>query len=136
MIFVDTNIWIYYFDRRFPEHKRVVLPLEEAIRSGVASNTVVLVEVAHYFRGLPKEEFWDKISYLTGLETMEIVDLDSGLMTRSFELLQEYSETGIGGRDSTILAAMEELDVKNLMTHDKTFGKIPHIRVKDPIARR
>lgn len=101
-MFVDTNIWIHYFDRRFSEHERVVAPLERAIRSGVGSNTVVLMEVAHYFRGLPEDEFWDRISYLTGLATMEAVDLDYSLMMRSFELLEKNSRVGIGGRDSTI----------------------------------
>ena len=135
MIFVDTNIWIYYFDRRFPEHEWVVAPLERAIRSAVGSNTVVLMEVAHYFGGLPEDEFWDRINYLTGLATMEVVDLDYNLMMRSFELLEENSKAGIGGRDSTILAAMERLNTRDLMTHDKTFRRVPSIRVRDQIFR-
>ncbi len=135
MIFVDANIWIYYFDQRLPEHKQVVRPLEREIRSGVASNTAVLIEVAHYFRNLPKEEFWRRIDHLKNLETLDIVDLDLDLLELSLKLLAEYSDRGIGGRDSTILAAMKRLEVVKLMTHDDAFKGVPMVEAIDPITQ-
>lgn len=135
MIFVDANIWIYYFDQRLPEHKQVVGPLEREIRSGAASNTAVLIEVAHYFRNLPKEEFWRRIDHLKNLETLDIVDLDLDLLDLSLKLLAEYSDRGIGGRDTTILAAMKRLKIDKLITHDDAFKGIPTIEAMDPITQ-
>ena len=48
MIFVDSNIWCYYFDRSAKEHDAVSSGLEQILDGGVAINTVVAMEVAHY----------------------------------------------------------------------------------------
>jgi uncharacterized protein len=48
--------------------------------------------------------------------------------------LAKYSQTGIGGRDATILASMEVLEIKKLMTHDRAFSRIDQIEVVDPVT--
>jgi len=48
LIFVDSNIWCYYFDRSAQEHNAVSKSLEQVLDGGVAINTVVAMEVAHY----------------------------------------------------------------------------------------
>lgn len=48
LIFVDSNIWCYYFDRSAQEHNAVSKSLEQVLDDGVAINTVVAMEVAHY----------------------------------------------------------------------------------------
>jgi predicted nucleic acid-binding protein len=48
LIFIDSNIWCYYFDRSALEHDIVSEKLEQALDDGVAINTVVEMEVAHY----------------------------------------------------------------------------------------
>jgi predicted nucleic acid-binding protein len=40
LIFVDSNILCYYFDRSAPEHDVVSEKLEEVLDDGVAVNTV------------------------------------------------------------------------------------------------
>jgi uncharacterized protein len=47
--------------------------------------------------------------------------------------LARYSQTGIGGRDATILASMDMLGIKKLMTHDRAFKRIDQIEVVDPV---
>jgi predicted nucleic acid-binding protein len=84
LIFVDSNIWCYYFDRSSQEHNIVSDKLEQVLDGGVAINTVVELEVAHYL----------------------IKNLGS----------EGKRKTGIGGRDATILASMEELEIDTLMT--------------------
>jgi predicted nucleic acid-binding protein len=61
---------------------------------------------------------------------MDVVDFDQLLAIRSIELLAKFSQIGIGGRDATILAAMEELEIKKLMTHDRAFKRIDSIEVR------
>jgi len=65
---------------------------------------------------------------------MEVVDFDQYLAKRSIELLARFSQKGIGGRDATILAAMEERGIKKLMTHDRAFKRIDSIEVIDPVV--
>ncbi len=50
MIFIDSNIWCYYFDKRLPEHKLVREPIRQLLLSSeeLASNKAVVMEVAHY----------------------------------------------------------------------------------------
>jgi predicted nucleic acid-binding protein len=56
LIFVDSNIWCYYFDRSAQEHNAVSERLEQALEDGVAINTVVAMEVAHYRKSV--EYLW------------------------------------------------------------------------------
>lgn len=133
LIFVDSNIWCYYFDRSAIEHDIVSERLEDALESGVAINTVVAMEVAHYLiknlgpDGKKKMDVF--LSY-----PMKIVNFDQYIARSSIEYLARLLHTGIGGRDATILASMEELEVKKIMTHDRAFKRIDFIDVVDPIV--
>ncbi|HOV51533.1 MAG: tRNA(fMet)-specific endonuclease VapC [Methanosaeta sp. PtaB.Bin018] len=133
LIFVDSNIWCYYFDRSAQEHEAVSERLEGVLEGGVAINTVVAMEVAHYLikslgsKGKRKMDIF--LSY-----PMEIIDFDQNLARKSVEYLAKYSQTGIGGRDATILASMEELGTRKLMTHDRAFKRLDFIEVVDPVS--
>jgi len=133
LIFVDSNIWCYYFDRSAQEHEAVSERLEQILENGVAINTVVAMEVAHYLikslgsDGKRKTDIF--LSY-----PMEIIDFDQNIARKSVEYLAKYSQTGIGGRDATVLASMEELGTKRLMTHDRAFKRLDFIEVVDPIS--
>ena len=133
LTFIDSNIWCYYFDRSAQEHYVVSESLEQILEGGVAINTVVAMEVAHYLiknlGPLGKKKMDMFLSC-----PMEIVDFDQSLARKSIEYLAKYSQTGIGGRDATILASMQELGIHRLMTHDRAFKRIDFIEVVDPIA--
>jgi predicted nucleic acid-binding protein len=134
LTFIDSNIWCYYFDRSSQEHETVSECLEQILDEGsVAINTVVAMEVAHYLikslGPLGKKKMDIFLTYPMG-----IVDFDQSIARRSIEYLAKYSQTGIGGRDATILASMQELDIKRLMTHDRAFKRIDFLEVIDPIA--
>ena len=133
LIFIDSNIWCYYFDRSAQEHDVVSGKLEHALTGSVAINTVIEMEVAHYLiknlGAVGKRKMDVFLSF-----PMEVVDFDYLLAKRSIDLLAKFSQTGIGGRDATILASMEELGIKKLMTHDRAFKRIDSIEVIDPIV--
>jgi len=76
MIYVDANYWIYWFDQRLPEHKHVLKPMRTAIHEGIVLNVVTLMEVAHYFRHLPKENFRRKLHTIQNLATLTLINLD------------------------------------------------------------
>lgn len=133
LIFIDSNIWCYYFDRSAQEHDIVSGKLEHELKGSVAINTVVEMEVAHYLIKSLGAQGKRKMDLFLSFP-MEVVDFDQPLAKRSIELLAKFSQTGIGGRDATILAAMEELGIKRLMTHDRAFKRIDSIEVVDPIV--
>jgi len=132
LIFVDSNIWCYYFDRSSQEHNIVSDKLEQVLDGGVAINTVVELEVAHYLiKNLGSEGKRKMDTFLS--YPMAVVNFDQYLARKSIEYLTRYSQTGIGGRDATILASMEELEIDTLMTHDRAFKRIDFIEVVDPV---
>jgi len=133
LIFIDSNIWCYYFDRSALEHDIVSEKLEQALDDGVAINTVVEMEVAHYLIKNLGVQGKKKMDVFLSFH-MQVVDFDQYLAKRSIELLAKFSQTGIGGRDASILAAMEELGIKKLMTHDRAFKRVNSIEVIDPIV--
>ena len=99
----------------------------------MAINTVVEIEVAHYLIKNLGGQGKRKIDVFLSFP-MQVVDLDQCLAKRSIELLAKFSQKGIGGRDATILAAMEEHESKRLMTHDKALKRIDSIQVLDPVV--
>lgn len=91
------------------------------------------MEVAHYLIKNLGVQGKKKMDVFLSFH-MQVVDFDQYLAKRSIELLAKFSQTGIGGRDATILAAMEELGINKLMTHDRAFKRIDSIKVIDPIV--
>ena len=136
MYFIDSNMWCYYFDVAAKEHSVVVSYLDSLMKKEkLAMNFIVLMEIAHYLvkrlgpiQGKEKMQFF--LSYPFVLE-----DFDYELLIASLDNLYHYSHTGIGGRDATILAAMQALETKKLVTHDQAFQHIPSIDVFDPLNR-
>ena len=135
MIYVDANYWIYWFDRRFPEHKYVMKTMRAAIHEGIVLNLVTLMEVAHYLRHLPREDFRQKTLTMQSLATLKFVNLDLDLAELAFEQLMEYTGIGVGGRDSVILATMKATATRRIATHDEVFKKIENLEVVDSIPQ-
>lgn len=135
MIYVDANFWIYWFDRRLSEHKHVLKPMRSAIHGGILLNVVTLIEVAHYLRHLPEEEFRGKIDAILNLETLTLINLDVDLTRLAFEELISHAKTGIGGRDSVILATMKATGTKRIASHDEVFKRIEGLEVIDPTPK-
>ena len=137
MLIIDSNIWAYYFDEDAPEHDFVVEDLEAALRSErIAINTVIIIEVAHFLiKNLGPLLGRRKLSVFLGFP-FRIVDLNYELTLRALDLLAKYSHLGIGGRDATILAAAEALNINKIMTHDEAFKRIKWIKTIDPVSKR
>lgn len=134
MIFIDSNIWCYYFDRSSEEHGDVVDYLEKVLQDEkVLMNTVVVMEIAHYLiKNLGPVKGRERVNDLLTFP-FKIVDFDFTSMEDSIDLLKTYSTQGIGGRDGTIIACMKENNVERLVTHDKAFKRVEEIEVIDPV---
>lgn len=134
MIFIDSNIWCYFFDESAKEHKKASAFIEKSLeKEEIAINTSVMTEISHFLvKNLGPINGKKKID--TFLEfPLVIEDLNYFLAKESINLLCQYSHEGIGGRDATILAAMKKLGVKKLITHDASFKNIEWLEVMDPV---
>lgn len=133
MIYVDSNYWIYWLDSRLPEHRHVVEVMRHAILNGIIINYITLIEVAHYLRRLPKEEFTRRIKLMQNLSSLNMVDLDDHVTQLALDMLPEHAAKGLGGRDCVILATMQASGVRSIATHDLAFRNIEGIQVIDTI---
>ena len=134
IMFIDSNYWIYLFDKRTPEHPYIKKHFSSIYDSNqLAVNVVVMIEVMHYLvkrLGIPiAKEKWELFSSMDFISD----DLTFQNLDDVFIELSKYSHVGIGGRDATILAFLSRANIKNICTHDKSFRNIPNIEVIDPI---
>ena len=136
MIYVDSNYWIYWLDSRLPEHRHAKAAMRRAVSGGILMNYVTLVEVAHYLRLLPEDEFSNRLSTMQNLSTLTLADLDHETTQLALEAIPRYSGKGLGGRDSVIIATMRTRGVRDILTHDRAFENVEGIRVIDTIPAR
>lgn len=136
MVFIDSNIWCYYLDSSSKEHEEVADFLEPLLEENeeIHVNTVVLMEVGHFLvKNLGGIKGKKKLRTMMEFQ-FQITDLTYNLTTDSLDILAEEHQTGIGGRDSTILATMKEKEIDQLITHDQAFKKVEGIKVEDPVG--
>ena len=139
MIFVDSNIWCYYFDQRLPEHEHVREPMREIIKSEeIVCNTIIVMEVAHYLvRHFKEEAARKKMDFFVNLRNMQILGFDRQMLTETLENLFEHGYSdGLGGRDATIIATLNLQAVKKIVSHDSVFRRLASklkLEVIDPL---
>jgi predicted nucleic acid-binding protein len=141
MIFVDSNIWCYYFDKRLPEHEQVREPLREIIQSEqIMCNTIIVMEVAQYIvRHFVEDAARKKIDHFINLRNMTIADFNRVTMAEAIDTLMEHAySTGLGGRDATILATMTAQNIRKVISHDDVFKRLANelmMEVIDAISK-
>ncbi|MFB6199440.1 MAG: type II toxin-antitoxin system VapC family toxin [Candidatus Nanohaloarchaea archaeon] len=135
MVFIDSNILCYFFDSSAEEHEAVVDRMEQLIDSeeDLHVNTVVLMEVAHFLvKNLGGKKGEQKLDEMLQYP-FKVTDLDYSLTREAVEKLSMHHQTGIGGRDATIIASMKQEGIQTLVTHDQAFKKVQEIDVEDPV---
>ena len=138
MLFVDSNIWCYYFDQRLPEHVHVRDALREIIKTQeIACNTVIVMEVAHYLvRHFTEKVARKKIETFINLTNIDIEDFNRQALNQTIETLLSYAYAeGLGGRDATVIACMKLQNIKKIVSHDDIFKRLANkleLEVIDP----
>jgi len=138
MYCLDANVWIYYLDAELGGHDDVVHRVAPILRSEPLFVTTVLqTEVLHYAMNQLVNSDGVMETFLTG-QDVTVADLLVEDVERAAELLRTYEHVGIGGRDATVLAAMQRYDVSRLWTYDaalkRTGQRLDWLEVTDPIA--
>jgi predicted nucleic acid-binding protein len=134
IIFIDSNYWIYLFDETTEEHSYIKDHFEKIYdHYQFAVNIPVMIEVMHYLvkrlgAKLAKPK-WDLFSSMNFIyDDLSFQDLEL-----VFNNLSDFTHTGIGARDATILTSMKKFSIHKICTHDKSFKQVPTIEVIDPI---
>jgi len=138
MICLDANVWIYFLDADLDEHEAVHDTVEAVLRSDPLFTTTVLqMEVIHYLTNQVAESD-TYVETILSTEDTVVAELQADDVARAAELLDEYEHAGIGGRDATVLAAMERHDVQRLWTHDDALVRMSErldwLDVTDPVS--
>ncbi|MBI2233180.1 MAG: type II toxin-antitoxin system VapC family toxin [Candidatus Aenigmarchaeota archaeon] len=134
MIFVDTNIWCYFFDKSSKENKQASQYIEKALKKEeILINTAIIMEISHFLvKNLGPVNGKKKIEVFLEFP-LQIDNFDYSAAKTAISMLCEYSHGGIGGRDATILATMKKSGCKKLVTHDNCFKNIEWLDVIDPV---
>lgn len=134
MLTIDSNYWVYYFNRAAKEHKFVIKTIEDSLdREDIVINTVIVMEIAHFlFKFLGTRKGKKKVDVFLSYP-LKILEFDLETQRMAIELLGEYSNVGIGGRDATILAMMKKRGIKKIITHDSAIKKVDFVEVVDDI---
>lgn len=137
---LDANVWIYYLDAEQAEHDDVRERVGALVRSKPLFVTTVLqTEVLHYVTNQMDASERTLETFLSGKD-VTVADLLQADVERAAELLDTHEHAGIGGRDATVLAAMERHDVSRLWTHDEALkrmsDRLDWLDVIDPVTDR
>lgn len=140
MYCLDANVWIYFLDADLDEHERVHDAVADVLQSKpIFTTTVLQMEVVHYLTNQLADSD-EPVQNLLSMEDTTVAELSSVDVERAAEILSTHEHAGIGGRDATVLAAMDRHDVSRLWTHDdglKRMGdRFDWLSVTDPVSVR
>jgi len=134
----DANVWIYYFDNSLDEHAAVREPVDDVLQTEpIFTTTVLQMEVVHYLTNQLADsgETIDRFLRLSNVTTAELSERD---VAAGADLLETHDQSGIGGRDATVIAAMDRHDVTRLWTHDEGLKRLGDhldwLTVTDPVG--
>ena len=137
---IDSMLWVYNFDPLSPESSNVRTWLygEGGVltTNSVVLNTIIPLEVLHSLSRKPSIDFttaYNATLAIISLENVTLIDFSSTLLSQTMILLAEYNSFGIGGRDASILATINDQQVDCLATHDKNLLSIPDFHRIDPV---
>lgn len=134
MIFIDSNVWCYFFDTSSKEHRKASDFIEKILeKEEITINVFVVIELAHFLvKNLGPVAGKKKIAIFLEFPLV-VEDVQYRSVKEAIDFLWQYSHAGIGGRDATILATMKHLGIKRIATHDRAFKHVEWLDVIDPI---
>lgn len=137
MYCLDANVWVYYLDADLPEHQSVREDVTELLESETLfTTTIIQMEVLHYLANQIAESE-SAVDQFLHLEATTVASLTPDDVERAASILRDHPNSGIGGRDATILTAVEEHGVNELWTHDADLKRVASdsvdVTVYDPV---
>ena len=123
MLVVDTNVLVAAADNADPDHDRSVQAIDGA--SPLVTTALVIAETAYLIGrqlGAAAEAGFFRAVAAGDLRVEMITPADAG---RIAELIERYSDLGLGGTDASLIAIAERLGVTRIATLDRRhFGVV------------
>ncbi|MCB1215579.1 MAG: type II toxin-antitoxin system VapC family toxin [Deltaproteobacteria bacterium] len=127
MVFIDSNIPMYYTGSEHPNRYQTVITLEKLIskKTKLVTNTEVLQEILHRYHCLKNPEglqnTWDCLySFID-----EVFSVKEKEIAQAKNLLLAYPK--VSSRDAVHAAFMKSRGIKKIFSFDKGFDDIPFI---------
>ncbi len=141
MLTIDTQILIYYFDTHSKEHINIKSWVEDIlITEEIYLSSIIPIEVAHSLfsirdkkKSLDLNKIEQTLIAFVSLKNCQIIEVNQVLIVNAIKFLKNYRKTGIGGRDSLIVASMNKVGIKTLASHDKNLLNLSHLKRIDPV---
>lgn len=142
MLSIDSQIWIYYFDRNARENPNVTSWFEGENQDGIlfseqiVLSSIIPIEVAHNLfkmSELDKNAIEQLIISFISLDNCQLIDINQALILEALNFLKKLASRGIGGRDALILATMNKYQIETILTHDKNLLSIRELSRIDPV---
>lgn len=133
MIFIDTNIFLRYFEREDELVYRKIEKLFEEIVSGRISGISTSLVIAEVVWVLEKICNWDKMEICNNIElilnTPNIKFKERNILVKAIDL---YREKNIDFIDVYNYSFMKSNGIDGIYSFDRDFDKLPDIERQEP----
>lgn len=133
MIFIDTNIFLRYFEREDELVYRKIEKLFKEIVSGRISGISTSLVIAEVVWVLEKIYNWDKMEICNNIElilnTPNIKFKERNILVKAIDL---YREKNIDFIDVYNYSFMKSNDIDGIYSFDRDFDKLPDIERQEP----
>ena len=149
MITIDSQVWIYYWDSNTPEHENVKAWMNGTEKDGVLFreeiflSSIIPIEVGHNLyrtadsrKDLEKKTVQEILLALISAENCQVIEIDELLLIDVIQKMRNYSQLGIGGRDTLILSTMDRIKINTIATHDKNILNLKKYKRIDPVFKK
>lgn len=129
---IDSCIWIAYKSKRDRDHEKAsqVMKnfLDEKLMKAYISDYVIIEVINFLLRKASPKIAFETLDLFLKHERIEICVIDKFLFDQSCEIARKFD---ISLTDASIVAMMDNLDIKTLHSFDSGFDKISWIERKE-----
>ncbi len=128
MIFVDSNIVMYFIGADHPNKRITQATLEELIqkKESLVTNAEVLQEIIHRYTAIHRKEFIQPAFDLMHSFIEKIWDITEADVSAAKDLVLRYEK--LSSRDALHAAQMKKYKIETIFSFDQGFDQLPGIK--------
>ena len=128
MIFVDSNIPMYFIGAEHPNKRLTRAVLEDLIsrRESLVTNAEVLQEIVHRYAAIRRKEFIQTAFDFVHSIAEKVFEVTEADVLGAKDLVLRYDD--LSARDALHAAQMKRLKIETILTFDAGFDVVPGIK--------
>ena len=125
MIFIDSNVPMYFIGAEHPNKRLTQVTLSDLIaqKEKMVTNAEVLQEIIHRYSAIRRKEFIQSAFDLLYSFVEKIFDLTEGDALQAKDLVLQYES--LSARDAVHAAQMKRLKIETIFSFDRGFDILP-----------